>query len=266
MNWKLCFSLILVGFALTTAFGQEGQDQNTCVTCHEMMGAPYESIVTAQQPDVHGENGITCVDCHGGDPTSMDPEQSMSEAAGYIGTPDPTEIPQVCADCHSDAEYMGEFDPGLPVDQLAKYQTSQHGQLLLEAGDTKVAECVSCHGAHGIMPVDDPRAEVYPLNVPNTCNECHGDVEYMAEYNIPTDQFQEYKNSVHGMAVLDNQDLGAPACNDCHGNHGATPPGVTSISQVCGTCHANNMRLFQGSVHEPVFDMMGLPECETCHG
>ncbi len=266
MKLKLFLSVITMGIAFTLPHGQEAQDQNTCVTCHEMLGAPYDSIVTVQQSDVHGENRISCVECHGGDPTSMDPEQSMSEAAGYIGTPDPAEIPQLCAECHSDANYMNQYDPGLPVDQLAKYRTSRHGQLLLEEGDTKVAECVSCHGAHGILPVDDPRARVYPLNVPDMCNECHGDEEYMAEYDILIDQFQEYKSSVHGIAVLENQDLGAPACNDCHGNHGATPPGVTSISRVCGICHANNQRLFQGSVHEPVFDMMGLPECETCHG
>ena len=33
-------------------------------------------------------------------------------------------------------------------------------------------------------------------------------------------------------------DLSAPTCNDCHGNHGAAPPGVGSIVNVCGTCHA----------------------------
>ncbi len=259
----------LLGFFLTVLLvsvvpGQEDQ-QNSCVTCHEMLGAPYDSIVALERQDVHGENNITCVDCHGGDPTTMDPEQSMNPSAGYIGKPDRQEIPELCADCHSDAGYMSQFDPGLPVDQLTKYRTSQHGQML-EEGDEKVAECASCHGAHGIKPVDDPRAHVYPLNVPNTCNRCHGDEVYMAEYDIPTDQFEEYSHSVHGGAVLENQDLGAPSCNDCHGNHGATPPGVTSISQVCGTCHVNNQNLFQASKHEPIFDMMDIPECEVCHG
>jgi len=262
----LAVSIVMsVGLLFSFARGQTGQAPNTCVDCHTMLGAPYDSIVTAQQSDIHGTNDINCVDCHGGDPTSMDPDQAMSAQAGFIGKPDHEEITQLCAKCHSDASYMGDFDPSLPVDQLAKYKTSVHGQRLAQ-GDAKVAECASCHGAHGIQSVKDPRAAVYPLNVAYTCNKCHGDPEYMAGYNIPTDQFQEYQQSVHGIAVLENKDLGAPTCNDCHGNHGATPPGVTSISQVCGTCHALNQQLFQGSVHESVFDMMDMPECETCHG
>lgn len=264
MKIKL-FLLVSIGLLFTLAYGQTEQGTNTCVDCHSMLGAPYDSIVTAQQSDIHGSNGINCVDCHGGDPTSMDPEQAMGTKAGFIGKPDPEEVPQLCAKCHSDANFMKKYDPSLPVDQLAKYKTSVHGKRLAQ-GDSKVAECASCHGAHGILSVKDPRASVYALNVAYTCNKCHGDSEYMAGYNIPTNQFEQYKESVHGVAVLENKDLGAPTCNDCHGNHGATPPGLTSISQVCGTCHALNKQLFQNSVHKSAFDMMGLPECETCHG
>ena len=61
------------------------------------------------------------------------------------------------------------------------------------------------------------------------------------------------------------QDLSAPTCNDCHGNHGATPPGVESISNVCGTCHAFNAELFAKSPHKKAFDKLKYPECITCH-
>jgi predicted CXXCH cytochrome family protein len=88
----------------------------------------------------------------------------------------------------------------------------------------------------------------------------------MKQYKIPTDQFEQYAKSVHGVALLQKKDLGAPACNDCHGNHGATPPGVQSISKVCGTCHAMNADLFSASPHKHAFDERKLPECETCHG
>jgi len=71
---------------------------------------------------------------------------------------------------------------------------------------------------------------------------------------------------VHGIALLEKHDLGAPACNSCHGNHGATPPGVEAISKVCGTCHALNADLFSASPHKKAFDELQLPECETCHG
>jgi predicted CXXCH cytochrome family protein len=88
----------------------------------------------------------------------------------------------------------------------------------------------------------------------------------MKPYKIPTNQYDEFVSSVHGKALLVKKDLGAPACNSCHGNHGATPPGVSSVSKVCGTCHALNADLFSASPHKKAFDDRKLPECETCHG
>ena len=88
----------------------------------------------------------------------------------------------------------------------------------------------------------------------------------MSRYNIPSNQYDAYARSVHGVALLQQNDLGAPACNNCHGNHGATPPGVESISQVCGSCHVLNAELFSKSPHKQAFDRRQLPECETCHG
>ncbi|MCK5086982.1 MAG: hypothetical protein KAQ90_05650, partial [Melioribacteraceae bacterium] len=59
---------------------------------------------------------------------------------------------------------------------------------------------------------------------------------------------------------------GAPSCNDCHGNHGAMPPGVESVSHVCGTCHVNNMDYFSQSRMGRVFEEMEFHGCEQCHG
>ena len=87
----------------------------------------------------------------------------------------------------------------------------------------------------------------------------------MAEYGISTDQEEQFRRSVHGELLLVQRDLSAPACNDCHGNHGAFPPGVSSIAQVCGQCHSNTAALFVKSPHKHVFDAKGLPECATCH-
>ncbi len=70
--------------------------------------------------------------------------------------PEPADIPQFCGRCHGDPQYMRNFNPTLPVDQLTKYRTSRHGELLLGAGDPKPAQCVSCHGVHDIRQVSDP--------------------------------------------------------------------------------------------------------------
>jgi predicted CXXCH cytochrome family protein len=87
----------------------------------------------------------------------------------------------------------------------------------------------------------------------------------MAGYDIGSSQLADYQVSVHGQALLERNDLGAPACNDCHGNHGAAPPGVGSLSAVCGTCHALEAELFNASPHRDAYAENDHPMCETCH-
>ncbi|HET8578883.1 MAG TPA: cytochrome c3 family protein, partial [Methylomirabilota bacterium] len=157
------------------------------------------------------------------------------------------------------------YNPSLRVDQVAEYATSIHGRRLRELGDANVATCVSCHPAHSIKPPSDPKSSVHPLKVAETCGRCHADAKYMAEYKIPTDQLQKYRTSVHWNAMTAKGDLSAPTCNDCHGNHGAVPPGISWVGNVCGQCHSVQADLFAKSVHSKAFREMGTPGCATCH-
>ncbi|GAB4325652.1 MAG: hypothetical protein Kow0074_19550 [Candidatus Zixiibacteriota bacterium] len=241
---------------------------NSCVSCHTDL--PVDEL---SQPahdfemDLHKQAGFGCQDCHGGDPSAGidDPDLAHNRAKGFIGAPNKQDIPGLCASCHADVEFMKQYDPKLQVDQLLEYRSSHHGKLLAN-GDDKVATCVSCHGVHGIRPVDDTRSRVYKTNVAATCASCHSDEAYMAEYGIPTNQFAQYKESVHGKKLLEEGDLAAPTCNNCHGSHGATPPGLTSVSNACGGCHANNLDYFNQSPHNEAFAMLEIGKCETCHG
>jgi hypothetical protein len=215
--------------------------------------------------DVHFRRGLSCAGCHGGDPTqpmAHDHPPSWPEDAESRRT-DRRWIPAFCGRCHSDSAFMRQFDPALPTDQLEKFQQSRHGALLA-TGDSRAAQCVSCHGVHGIQSAKSPRSTVYPANVPETCAACHSDAKLMGA--MPTDQLAQYRESVHGRALLERGDLGAPACNDCHGNHAAMPPDVASVSQICRTCHARNGSLFDGSKHKEAFVAHGWPECDVCHG
>src|SRR4029450_11132750 len=67
---------------------------------------------------------------------------------------------------------------------------------------------------------------------------------------------------VHYAALTKGNDLSAPTCNDCHGNHGAAPPGAGAVVNVCGTCHAVFAEKFAKSVHAQIFDR----GCVECHG
>ena len=254
----------LVTLATSAAvFGAE----STCVTCHSELDDDEELIapVHAMRVDLHAERGISCHDCHGGDPTSDDEDGAMDEEGGFVGIPGRAEQPEFCGRCHSDAAYMRQYNPGLRLDQVALYWTSRHGELLSSQGDANVATCVDCHGAHGILEPTDPRSPVYAANVPATCGQCHSDAVLMKPYSIPTDQHEKYQGSVHGQALLTRGDLAAPACNDCHGNHGATPPGLSSVGNVCGQCHPINNELVSRSPHQDAFQELGLAVCETCH-
>ncbi len=237
---------------------------SNCLNCHSEWENGDEGMPsTLWTYDIHREKGLGCQDCHGGDPT-LDDMDDVRKSSGYRGVPSPLKIPEFCGRCHADANYMKQHNPALPVDQLEKYWTSRHGQLL-KRGDAKVANCVSCHSVHNIAPAKLPSSSVYPINLPETCAGCHADPEHMSDYGIPTDQYEKFAASVHGVALLQNDDIGAPACNDCHGNHGAVPPGVDNISAVCGLCHAKSAMLFEGSPHQKAFQEADLPQCETCH-
>ena len=237
---------------------------DTCVACHTDLGDPLDAPVRNLKGDVHATAGLSCASCHGGDPTD-DGLTAMDEAKGFVGKPDPAAIPGFCGRCHADADFMRRYNPQLPTDQVSEYRSSVHGRRLA-AGDTRVATCVSCHGAHGILLPSDARSPIHATNVPTTCAHCHSDPARMASYGIPTDQFAKYQRSVHGHLLLVQRDVGAPACNDCHGNHGAFPPGADSVAMVCGQCHPINKELFLASPHRTAFQRLGLPECVTCHG
>ncbi len=255
--------IVLFCLAVWTS-GVAAQDVDNCIECHaeeeDEIGAPVQLMLN----DVHARQGLSCADCHGGDPNTDDEDEAMWDAEDFRGAPDKDEIPDFCGSCHSDATYMRQYDPSLRVDQEALYHVSTHGRLL-DAGDTQVATCISCHDAHGILPSSDPRSPVYPANVPGTCGVCHSDAEYMADYDIPTDQQAKYSGSVHGRPLLDGHDLSAPTCNDCHGNHGATPPGVKSLVNVCGQCHAVMADFVKESPHEIGYEKLGIAACTTCH-
>ena len=238
--------------------------QNTCLDCHaEMEDELLQPALTISE-DLHHEIGLSCAGCHGGDPSSDDAETAMSPANGFVGAPRTGQIPQFCGKCHSDPVFMRNFNPGLATDQADKYWTSHHG-IILQKGDNKAAQCVSCHGVHDIKKANDPRSPVYFGNVPATCAKCHSDSVYMKSYGIPAGQYREYAASSHGEALLIRKDSGAPACNDCHGNHAAMPPGISSIGHVCHQCHPAEADLFLASSHNQNFEMLGEAECVFCH-
>jgi predicted CXXCH cytochrome family protein len=238
---------------------------DNCLTCHSALDDETLSAPTrAFREDVHGTSGLSCASCHGGDPAAVGFE-GMNPATGFVGRPARRELSDFCGRCHSDAQFMRQYNPSLRVDQVAEYITSVHGMRLMQQNDTAVAVCTSCHPAHSIRPPSNPLSSVNPLNVATTCSTCHADAAYMSSYGISTDQLEDYERSIHWEMITVGGDLSAPTCNDCHGNHGATPPGITSVGNVCGQCHSVMADNFALSRHASTFALIGMPGCAACH-
>jgi len=260
---------LILGFTLIAATviltGQN--EESSCYGCHLEQDEPYNLPAEKFEDDVHAKAGLDCNICHGGDPEAWDYDEAKSDDAGFNGAPTGAEIIEICSKCHSDPQFMRTYNPNLPTDQEAKYWTSGHG-ISLRAGNSEVATCVSCHDIHGIKKKNDPGAAVYHTNVANTCGRCHSDETIMSKFGLPANTVEQYRSSVHGVALLEKGDLAAPTCNNCHGNHGAAPPALGSIQEVCGTCHVRNQELFNGTKMHTAFlekDIHGCAACHTAH-
>ena len=264
--------------------------QDNCILCHSDPGNVRPRALFSPDPakqksnplldlrefvgDTHFRRGLSCSGCHGGSPK----DESMTEAIAKRWPKederhrDRSWIPDFCTRCHSDPAFMRGFNPTLATDQLSKYKESKHGILLLREKDSRAAQCVSCHGVHGIRAAKSRKSAVNPQRLPDTCGVCHANPQHMAGYKtdsgepMPVSQVAEYKASVHGKALLEKGDLGAPSCAGCHGSHAPMPPAVASVAQACRRCHALNGQLFDASRHKIAFEKNKWPECGQCHG
>jgi predicted CXXCH cytochrome family protein len=121
---------------------------NGCVTCHaaqtdRRLAAPAALFT---QPNVHRENGIACVDCHGGDARSAEARVAHAPAKGFK---DPESRVSVCGTCH--AVFAQRF------------AASVH-QPIFDKG------CVECHGNHAVVA---PSEQMLTAAAGGACAACH---------------------------------------------------------------------------------------------
>jgi hypothetical protein len=228
------------------------------------MGGEYLALVEDFKNSRHWAIGLGCIDCHGGDATSDEVGVAMSDSAGFIGQPERTEIPAFCGRCHSDSSYMKKYG-NLRTDQVELYKTSIHGLRLFEQGDANVAVCSDCHSSHLVAASSNALSSTHPDNIPETCGRCHADEQLMAGYGLSATVVEDYIAGRHGQLRFVEDEIAAPVCTSCHGYHGAVPPGVESIHNVCGTCHLRTEQSYARSAHNEAFTELGFPKCITCH-
>ncbi len=120
---------------------------SVCEECHGRQTGRGGSPVKLWQQSIHADNGISCHDCHGGDPNDV--INAMNPTRGFLGVPQEIAIPVFCGKCH-----IGIRDD---------YIKSAHGKALGRGGPT----CVSCHTSHSIQS-----ASISLINE-NVCGKCH---------------------------------------------------------------------------------------------
>lgn len=153
MNLALKFAGLLAAVALLAPFqaraAEEGgaKPETVCLQCHGSQPGHLGEPVGLWRGSVHAANGISCHDCHGGDPTDF--AMAMSPERGFLGAPDEAGVPDFCGRCHV----------GVREDYLA----SKHGEALGQGGPN----CVTCHGNHAVQ-----RASLDLINEQD-CSRCH---------------------------------------------------------------------------------------------
>lgn len=205
-----------------------------CLLCHAKPDQVWElpsgetlSVTidpTVLGHSVHGESNpegaLACADCH--------PSFRYPHPATLSQTVREFQIERyaVCRNCHED--------------QYTRAQDSVHGEFIRE-GRLEAATCIDCHGGHDIQPPDEPRQRISL-----TCGRCHGVI------------FEEYRTSVHGIALLDENNPDVPTCIDCHGVHNIENPTTTLFRtgspELCAKCHADTELMGKYDISTHVFD------------
>lgn len=138
----------------------------TCGNCHVSVFQEFERSVHGEALFNGDQNVPTCVDCHG-----VHGIQNPTTALFRNRSPD------LCADCHADAELMAQYD--ITTHVFESYLTDFHGQTvaLFEQQDPNVptnkAVCIDCHGVHDIGRSDENTSRVVRENLLETCQQCH---------------------------------------------------------------------------------------------
>jgi cytochrome b subunit of formate dehydrogenase len=236
-----------------------------CATCHDEAVAAYRKSVHGKASAQGIKEAATCVDCHGNIHTLKSVADATSSAHW-------THQATTCARCHADTAMVEKF--GIPVTRpVDAYLKSVHARVVTDGRHG--ATCADCHGAHDVLPSNDPQSTVWHARVPETCGHCHSEI------------LAQFKESVHGVGLA-RGNSGVPVCTDCHGEHRiqatsepSSPVFAANIpGETCGRCHGDtrlvekyglgrgNVSAFADSFHGLALrsGRLSVANCASCHG
>ncbi len=132
-----------------------------CAECHRQVNREYWASIHGTALLGGNPDSPTCGSCHPEHLKRGEDERAGVFEAGAVST---------CASCHDDPSMQQQY--ALPGGRISSYLGSYHGTAR-QLGDTRTANCVSCHGKHDILPSTDERSRTHPDNLDETCGDCH---------------------------------------------------------------------------------------------
>lgn len=187
-------------------------ETNYCMNCHSHQltlsfrdGEQMHFSVNgaALRESVHGKLG--CSDCHFGFSMEQHLQRNFKSRRDYS-----IASIETCRRCHFD-KYIKTLD-------------SIHYTMLTQ-GNLKAPVCTDCHGAHSISGAGRER-----ISIARRCQTCHQNI------------YEIYAKSVHGKALLNENNKDVPVCVDCHNSHNIMDPRTfdyrEKVPEICGNCHA----------------------------
>jgi len=163
-----------------------------------------------------------CVDCHGA--------HEMNRAMVASAQMNKLHVADACAKCHDKV--------------AAEFSESAHA-VALRRGNVESATCTDCHGEHDIRKHTDPTSPSSAKNVAQqVCGNCHASLRLTQKYGLPSQSFQTFADSFHGLAVRGGA-VEVVNCASCHSSHG-----IKSQKDPTSTIHASNLVETCGKCHE----------------
>lgn len=222
---RLPFLIFLAStVSLSSAFSADTEKKTTpCLECHTQSSyrrtqflhfSAGESLPVfldrnGWKSSVHADK-VSCTDCHTeirSYPHRTVPPRDKREFSRSVA--------DSCKKCHF-AHYTRLLD-------------SIHFKLLA-GGVAGTPSCVDCHGSHEIKKADEPR-----ISINLRCGKCHGHIE------------KEFRNSVHGAALVNEDNKDVPVCTSCHNTHDIVDLRRTEYKlnsyKMCGHCHSDQKRM-----------------------
>ena len=208
-------SLFLLLPAILPAAESVSPEVQFCLSCHSnktlelvLKSGEKRSLyvdVDSFARSVHGDK-LRCTDCHGDISTFPHPTRSFKNLREFT-----LAYYESCKGCH--------------FDNYTKSLDSVH-YAILSKGDLRAPLCVDCHGAHDVARPGVPKSRIS-----KTCSRCHQEV------------YRQYAGSVHGKVLLQDGNVDAPVCADCHRSHDIVDPRTASFRlrtpELCARCHTD---------------------------